>query len=393
MNIVDWITIIVLIAPSLAVAHLYVLGIFGILGRRRRAELTRDYRFLVLIPAHNEAEGIGRTLDSVANLERVGNLEVAVVADNCTDNTAEVAFQHGATVIERHDETNRGKGYALAYGIAQYDLDNLDGVAIIDADTIVAPNLLKEMARSFALGYGAVQVSNEFFIEKDTPLARLQEMANMVENVLFYYGRAVLRLGILLRGTGMGIRADVLNAHPWDSHSVTEDVDYAVNLLKAGVRIDFTRTTVVRSAATSSYEQSYSQKERWASGTFSLILGKLPGLIGTGLVRGRFELLELAFSLLILSRPTLIFVSLIPLVLSFFCSPDVRLAFLVWSIVIMLSLVVYILFGVFLVKDKRAAARALLHIPVFGIWLFVVQVKAFLKRKGIAWTRTERKTP
>ncbi len=294
MNIIDWITVLLLIALSSAVAHLYFIGIFGLLGRRKPKDCPSDFRFLVLIPAHNEADGIGRTLDSVANLERVGDLEVAVIADNCTDNTAAVALEHGATVIERHDESNRGKGYALAHGIAQYDLDEFDGVVIIDADTIVASNMLKASAKSLASDYGAVQVSNEFIIEKDTPLARLQEMANMVENVLFYRGRAVLRLGILLRGTGMAIRADVLKAHPWDSHSVTEDVDYAVNLLKDGVKIDFTRETFVRSAATSTYEQSYTQKERWASGTFSLILGKLPGLIGTGLVKGRFELLELA---------------------------------------------------------------------------------------------------
>jgi len=393
VNAVDWITISFLLALSLATAYLYFLGVFGVLGRRRRGDIGSDFHFLVLIPAHNEAEGIGRTLASVANLERVGDLEVGVIADNCTDNTAETALQSGATVIERHDETHRGKGYALAYGIAQYNLDDFDGVVIIDADTIVAPNLLKAVGRSFESGYGAVQVSNEFYIEQDTPLARLQETANMVENVLFYHGRAVLHLGILLRGTGMGIRADVLKAHPWDSHSVTEDVDYAVNLLIDGVKIDFTRETHVRSAATSSYEQSYSQKERWASGTFSLIIDKLPGLLKAGLVKGRFELMELAGSLFILSRPTLIFVSLIPLALSFFCSPELRTMFLIWPIVIILMLMAYILSGIFLVQDKKASGRALLHIPTFGVWLFFVQIKAFLKRKGIDWTRTERKRP
>jgi cellulose synthase/poly-beta-1,6-N-acetylglucosamine synthase-like glycosyltransferase len=389
LNIAGGISLVILAALTLAVLYLWFLGIFGILGRKKYPELSGKYDSLVLVPAHNEAAGIKATLQSLGVMDTVGRLEIAVIADNCDDNTAEVAQASGITVLERKDTLNRGKGYALRWGMAQYNLDEFDAVVIVDADTLIKPNMLKAMAGAFEGGAGAVQVSNRFYIDQKSPLAYLQQMGNIAENILFYGGRSVLHLPILLRGTGMAVRTEVLKNHPWDSYSVTEDIDYAVGLIKEGVRIDFSTESAVESPATSTYDHSYTQKERWASGTFSLITEKMLSLIGFS--KGRLDLLELAFSMLILSRPMLIFIAFIPLILSFFSASPWKFRFLIWAVSLIVLLVLYLVSGLFYMADKKAAFKALFHVPYFGFWLLILQLKALIGRKRLGWVRTERK--
>ncbi|UCD94841.1 MAG: glycosyltransferase [Candidatus Zixiibacteriota bacterium] len=247
------------------------------------------------------------------------------------------------------------------------------------------------MAAEFDRGVGAVQLDDVLIVEGDKPLAHLQHLANAAENRFFYNGRAALGLPVLLRGTGMAIKAEVLKAYSYKSHSVTEDIDYAVDLLMGGVRITYTMDSAVYSAATSTYDQSVSQKERWAAGTFSLIGKRAFRLVKTGLTRGRFGLLELAFSLLILSRPVLIYVGIVAVLLSILASSGLRIYFALWGTALVAILVLYLLSGVFLVKDKKSAFKGVLHAPYYGFWLLTVQLRALFRPGRVRWTRTERK--
>lgn len=390
MTAVDWIILIPLMILTLSVFYLWIILPAGLLFRKGYPEEAETYDFLILVPAHNEAEGIARTIDSLKQMTPTGEINITVIADNCTDDTAQKAREAGANVIERNNPEFRGKGYALEYALEQSDLSRYDAVVIVDADTIVAPNLLEAMARPLANGVGAVQVSNEFLLDRKTPLEYLQQMANHTENVFYYNARTVLGFPVLLRGTGMAINREVLEKHPWDSHSLTEDVDYAVNIILDGYQVDFSLETWVRSAATSTYEQSYSQKSRWAGGTFGLILGKGPRVLLNGITQFRLGLIDLAWSFLTLSRPTLIFICLFPLILSLIASPGNRLLFALWSVILIALLILYLIMGILFVEDKKAALKALLHAPFYGMWLFMVQLKALFK-KDRDWIRTERK--
>ncbi len=391
MSLIDIIALIPLIIVTLVVLYLFAILPVGVKFRKGYPKPVGKYDFLILVPAHNEETGIVRTLASLKALEPTGKVEIVVIADNCTDRTAEIVLQQGVKVLERNDPVNRGKGFALEFGISQHNLDHYDAVVIVDADTIVAPNMLAVMARSLVNGFGAVQTSNEFLIENGTPLAYLQQMANCAENTFYYKARSVLGFPVLLRGTGMAIRSDVLKSHPWDSHSVTEDVDYAVNIILDGNDIDFAADTWVRSAATSTYEQSYSQKSRWAGGTFGLIFEKGLKVLTAGFTQGRPALIELAWSFLSLSRPSMIFICMIPLVLSPFASERFDLPFALWALVLIFLLISYLVMGILFVPDKASALKALFHAPFYGIWLLIVQFKALIGRGRGDWIRTERK--
>lgn len=390
MMLIDVILLGLLASLSCAVAYLYFLALIGLSLTKRYPQVSRTYDFLILVPAHNEGQDISKTLHSLEQLEPSGTTKIVVIADNCTDKTAEVARSCNIDVLERFDENLKGKGYALQWAISQSTLSDYDAVVIVDADTIVDRNMLGAMAQSFEDGAGAVQVYYGFTAEKKTNLSYLQQMASIVENILFYNARSILRLPILLRGNGMAIRTEVLRNHPWDSFSITEDVDYAVNLLKDGISIDFNINSRVLSAATSSFKQSTSQKIRWASGTIQLIREQVFGLIFDGVKKKRLDLIELGFSFSLLSRPLLIYLTLIVLVLSFISNSHFQPVFTYWCLSLIGLLIVYNITGIIYVDEKIPACKALFLIPFYGVWFLFIQITAMFRSGKLGWIRTDR---
>src|SRR5882757_8853123 len=120
---------------------------------------SRKIFFDVIVPAHDEAAGIGNTISSLKRLDwPTGRYRIVAVADNCTDATATVARKTGATVLERHDLTRRGKGYALAHAFVWSRAAGIaDAVVVVDADSVVSANLLESFAARIETGACALQ--------------------------------------------------------------------------------------------------------------------------------------------------------------------------------------------------------------------------------------------
>ncbi|MFW5878249.1 MAG: glycosyltransferase family 2 protein, partial [Myxococcota bacterium] len=158
LSILDVILLVAAIPIALGCAYL---GLLAVLARRRgAAPAERESTiFDVIIPAHDEEEGIGATVDSISRVDYpTSRRRIIVVADNCSDDTAAIAKKHGAVVWERRNPRLRGKGYALAWAFDRsLDEDLADAVVVIDADTLVSRNLLRAFAGRLAGGALAVQ--------------------------------------------------------------------------------------------------------------------------------------------------------------------------------------------------------------------------------------------
>src|ERR1700733_8471056 len=115
---------------------------------------ARRLRFDIVVPAHNEALGIAHTIANLRQLDwPTDKYRLLVVADNCTDSTAAIAAAAGAQVLERHDPTLRGKGYALLFAFQRSRADAwADAIVIVDADSEVTPNLLEAFAARIEQG-------------------------------------------------------------------------------------------------------------------------------------------------------------------------------------------------------------------------------------------------
>src|SRR6185503_12695281 len=152
-QLVSWIA-----AVPVSLADGYLLSLTLLSGELRAPSYgPPSLRFAIVVPAHNEQEGIASTVDNLLAIEYPKDLfSVVVVADNCSDETALRAEKAGARVFVRHDDKLRGKGYALAHAFERL-MSEVDALVVVDADTVVSPNLLSAFGARIASGAKAVQ--------------------------------------------------------------------------------------------------------------------------------------------------------------------------------------------------------------------------------------------
>lgn len=142
--------------PSLV---LFVECMAALLPKRNYANYSHyQPKVCVLIPAHNEAKSIQTTLAAI--YASTTNVQILVVADNCTDKTSDIARAEGATVIERFDLQNRGKGYALDFGFKYLSANRPDVVIVIDADCTVHSGTIQRLATMTVLTNRPIQATN-----------------------------------------------------------------------------------------------------------------------------------------------------------------------------------------------------------------------------------------
>ncbi|HWC30196.1 MAG TPA: glycosyltransferase family 2 protein, partial [Dehalococcoidia bacterium] len=176
-------------------------------------------RFAVIIPAHDEEAMLPQTLRSLALQTYPHELyEVHVIADNCSDRTAALARDLGATVHERHDPANPGKGQAIAWLLPQLT-SKPDVYVFIDADTTVDPDLLVAFDRRFASGSDALQASYRVSDPESAPLITLRALAFGLMHELRGRAKARLGLSIGIWGNGFALSRSVLEEIGWLSFS------------------------------------------------------------------------------------------------------------------------------------------------------------------------------
>ena len=130
-------------------------------GKKKKYQAKTQHRYAVIISARNERAVIGGLLDSIHRQNYPSELvDIYVVADNCTDDTAAVARAHGAVVYERFNHVQIGKGYALNYLFRcieeRVGLDTYDGFLVFDADNVLDENYIASMNDVFDQGYPVV---------------------------------------------------------------------------------------------------------------------------------------------------------------------------------------------------------------------------------------------
>ena len=223
---------------------------------------------------------------------------ILVVADHCSDATAQLARQWGADVLER-DSGPRGKPAALRDGLAWLKskstlLPTQRAVLILDADCTLSTNLVERIHAVVASGKPVVQASYLLDCDSDRGergsgggLHIPARIAFALKNVI--RPRGMLQLGIptQLFGTGMCFRADILDNITFDDH-LTEDLAISHDLLLAGIAPTLVPDAIVRSPLPAERRAMTTQKLRWETGQV-YTWTKLPGMLALLLSRGRFR--------------------------------------------------------------------------------------------------------
>jgi cellulose synthase/poly-beta-1,6-N-acetylglucosamine synthase-like glycosyltransferase len=350
----------------------------------RPAAIGDPTRLAIIVPAHNEAFGIAATLFSLrAEADCDPAARIIVIADNCDDDTAAVARSRGVEVIERSDASQRGKGFALQWAF-ELLMPRFDWFVIVDADTVVQPGFLRAMRAAIAGGADALQCR---YLVRDA-LAnrrnRLGEVALAAWNVLRPRGRAVLGASVGILGNGFALAARTLARVPYLAHSIVEDVEYHVLLVRAGLRVGFVDDAVVRGAMPDNAGAAATQRSRWEGGRLRLAIDRAPALAAQIFLRGRWRLLDPLLDLLL--APLAIHCALLSL--AFFAGSDAQR----WAAVAALAVVaIHVATGLRLIKAPLTVWFALASAPAYIVWkLMLVGRIARSARRQAAWVRTQR---
>lgn len=291
-------------APPVALLTIYAAEVVaGLRPLADNADLDAGHhgatpRTVVLIPAHNEAAGIGATIAALRATTDPA-VDILVVADNCTDDTADRARRAGARVVERNDPARRGKGYALAFGRDALAATPPDCIVVFDADCVVAGAGVAGLARaSMALGC-AVQACYLQRPDLDaSATAQISSFAFLVKNLVRQ--RGMVRLGgvAAMTGTGMAIPWTQFADAPLANGDLAEDMALGVWLTRSGKPPRFVETVQIWSEAASG-NALITQRRRWETGFLTVAVRQALPLVTRGFTKGSLSQLWLGLHVLV----------------------------------------------------------------------------------------------
>ncbi|MDQ6818211.1 MAG: glycosyltransferase [Actinomycetota bacterium] len=285
-----------------------VVGLPGLIGAARLGLLAfvswfygeprptdhQEIRFLVLVPAHNEEQVIGSGLDAIMADRRPCD-PVLVVADRCTDRTAEIARSFGARVLARAPGEPAGRAAARQAGLEHARSLEWDAVVMLDADSVIEPGFFAACERAMASGAGAIQARSES--SRGRTLATEASLAAFtLQGITIPRGRDRLGVSVRLRGTGMGIRRDVALAHRFRAPA-SEDLVFTLDLLLDGVRCRHVDAARLRSQGASTWEAFGGQKMRYEAGRIAAARAYLPRILLRAIAHRDAACLEAAWDL------------------------------------------------------------------------------------------------
>lgn len=252
-------------------AYGLLLALGGLKPSRRLPHARYRRRFAVLIPAHNEARVVPHLLESLKQQNYPPEcFEVVVLADNCTDATAQVARDHGARVLERFNQAQKGKAWNLRWALSQIRLSDYDAVAFFDADNLAHPDFLARMNDYLEAHPQAQAVQGYLEIKnpEDTWVTRSYALTYWFSNHFAQLARNHWGLSAQLGGTGCVLQSELLQQIGWPMQSLTEDLEFTAWLVMQGQMVHWNPYAVVYDEKPLTLSASLAQRTRWMQGHF-----------------------------------------------------------------------------------------------------------------------------
>lgn len=242
----------------------------------RELKAKKLHKYAVVIPARNESAVIGELIASVKKQNYPAELlDIFVIADNCTDNTAQVARDAGAVVYERQNKKQVGKGYALDYIfkilMKSHASAGYEAFFVFDADNLLDENYVMEMNKMFDSGYRVVtsyRNSKNYgsnWISAGYSLWFLRE-AKYLNNA-----RMVLGTSCAISGTGFLIHKDIVEKNNgWKQYLLTEDIEFNVACVLEGETIGYCGKAKFYDEQPTGFKEAWTQRLRWAKGAYQV---------------------------------------------------------------------------------------------------------------------------
>ena len=357
---------------------------------------NKKHKFMAIIPAHNEAAVVANLVNSLkAQNYPKELLDIYVIADNCTDNTAEIARNAGAIVYERFDSTKKTKGYAMQWFLKQKIEENADydAFCVFDADNVAMPDFIKNMNKKLCQGEEVVQGYRDIKNPTDNWITAGYALFYWTMHRFYHLARYNVGLSPLLNGTGFMVKFDVIKPNGWQTETLTEDIEFSLINMCQGRRLGWATDAVVYDEQPTSFKQSWSQRMRWSVGhiqCFKIYTKQL----AKNAIKNR-KLVTFDGLLYLMGMPLLVItLSLLLLNLIIFSGHGMTGTELLWNIgryvgATFLLTPLSAAFAMILDKRKiKPMLKGLLCYPLFlGSWI-LINIKALVK-PNTTWEKIE----
>lgn len=344
-------------------------------------KVDKNHKFMAVIPAHNEETVVGNLIESLKKLDYPSDLyDIYVIADNCTDKTAEVAKEAGAIVYERHDEKHKTKGHALQWFFnkkieedAQYD-----AFCIFDADNIVDKNFLKVMNKKLCQGEEVVQGYKDIKNPSDTWVSSGYAIFYWTMHRFYHLARYNIGLSPLMNGTGFMVKFDIIKPEGWNTKTLTEDIEFSLKRIITGKRLGWAKDAIVYDEQPVGFKQSWTQRERWTVGHMQC-LKEYTKPLASAVVKNK-SVMNFDGLLYILGTAPMLILTMVLVILNFvilFQGEITMTDFLIQALGYVLPTVLILPFMGMVVmylekKPIRPMIKGLVLYPVFmGSWLLI----------------------
>jgi len=242
----------------------------GIFFTRKFKPAKEKHKYAIVIAARNEEAVIGNLLDSIKKQDYPSELLTTfVVADNCTDKTANIVRSKGAICYERFDNEKKTKGFALQYLFERIEEDygrmNFEGYFVFDADNLLQTDYISRMNDSFDAGekiitsYRNTKNFDENWIASTYALHWIRSIRTR------HRARSVFRLATNIQGTGFLFSNEIVR-DGWKYTSLTEDRALTADAVAQGYRISYNDEAMFYDEQPTSLKIALRQRLRWSKG-------------------------------------------------------------------------------------------------------------------------------
>ena len=378
----------------------FVVSIFAWFPRKEKPFVVdKKHTFALVVAAHNEQSVIRNMVESLTALNYDNDLyDIYVIADNCTDKTAEIARDAGAIALERFNDKQRGKGYALDWAFNKiFEGDKeYDAICVFDADNIAHAEFLNEINKRLCQGYEAVQGYIETKNPYDTWVTASYAITFSCMNKIYQTARFHAGLPNQLNGTGFALKTDIIKKFGWGATCLAEDMEFTMKLLQQHILVGWAEKAIVYDEKPLTLSQSWKQRVRWTQGHADVASRFVPKLL-----KRFFKERKLCFldCVIYLSQPllmmTLAITSLLSTIQGFY--PDTKIWFtftdlgtpLIWTFLYFCQLA-YIP-AILWLEKKLTVKTAVYYIP-YLIFTYTWMPIAFIgvaKKNKKEWFHTK----
>lgn len=240
--------------------------------KQKKFKAKKNHKYAVVVSARNEEEVMPQLIESILWQNYPQELiDIFVIADNCTDNTAEVCRSLGAYVYERQDKIHVGKGFALDFLFGKIEEEHSDkgyeGYIIFDADNIVDENFVAEINKVFDQGYSAVTSYRNSKNYGDNWISSGYSLWFLKEAKYLNNPRMTLGTSCAISGTGFLVSAELIRKNKgWKYFTLTEDIEFTFDRICDDDKIGYAEDAVIYDEQPTKFGISITQRSRWVKG-------------------------------------------------------------------------------------------------------------------------------